>query len=165
MPSKSKAQARMMAAAALWPLERLAAKGVRNDNGCLLWLGGKDGRGYGSINIHGDIIKVHRLSYFLSTEEFPENHVLHKCDTPLCFEPTHLFPGTDLDNVRDMDAKGRRVNTPSFINQNTFKKICVNGHSLSADNVYVCPRGRRLCRACNRQRTRVYYAKQKQSSS
>jgi hypothetical protein len=45
--------------------------------------------------------------------------VLHACDANYavrdityrrCCNPTHLFLGTDADNVADMDAKGRRVN-------------------------------------------------------
>lgn len=40
--------------------------------------------------------------------DWPEDAVLcHRCDTPSCAEPTHFFPGTHQDNMRDCALKGR----------------------------------------------------------
>jgi len=39
--------------------------------------------------------------------------VLHSCDTPACWNPDHLFLGTQADNVHDCIQKGRAVFPPS----------------------------------------------------
>ena len=33
--------------------------------------------------------------------------ILHKCDDGLCFNPEHLFVGTQADNLKDASRKGR----------------------------------------------------------
>lgn len=35
--------------------------------------------------------------------------VLHRCDNTACINPSHLFVGTQRDNVDDMVSKGRAV--------------------------------------------------------
>lgn len=52
-------------------------------------------------------MKTHRLAYTLTIESLGELCVLHKCDNPGCCNPGHLFLGTQADNVRDMEEKGR----------------------------------------------------------
>lgn len=58
----------------------------------------------------GKLIQIyaHRLSYELSTGDIlKEKKCCHRCDNPKCVNPSHLFSGTQLDNIRDALKKGR----------------------------------------------------------
>ena len=81
---------------------------------CWLWIGASNNGNYGKMGItySKNIVKyidAHRVSYMLHIGEIPAGLcVLHKCDTPSCVNPDHLFLGTHADNFADMDKKGRR---------------------------------------------------------
>jgi hypothetical protein len=75
---------------------------------CWIWGGVRGTNGYGTIKKKSKAIRAHRASYELFVGPIPDGmHVLHKCDNPLCVNPEHLFVGTHIDNMRDMEKKGR----------------------------------------------------------
>jgi hypothetical protein len=77
-------------------------------NGCWLWKGPKDYDGYGSIYSRWPSRYVHRIFYEHYVGPIPEGmFVCHSCDVPNCVNPDHLWVGTNLDNLRDRDKKGR----------------------------------------------------------
>ena len=79
--------------------------------GCWLWTASLRSNGYGQINEGGRsrmMLKAHRVSWTLYRGAIPDGLcVLHKCDTPPCVNPDHLFLGTQAQNVKDMHDKGR----------------------------------------------------------
>lgn len=75
---------------------------------CLLWTGAKSGNGYGVRCVNGKMQYVHRLAMMERIGSIPKGMVVaHKCDTPACYNPDHLFVCTQKENMADMRAKGR----------------------------------------------------------
>lgn len=92
------------------PAERFWEKVDKNGpNGCWVWTAGLHKQfGYGQFWYNGINDLAHRMSWRLTYGEIPDGlNVCHKCDNPPCCNPDHLFLGTDLDNARDRNAKGR----------------------------------------------------------
>jgi hypothetical protein len=78
------------------------------NSGCWLWGRSWNVDGYGIINIRRKLIRAHRVSWELYVGPIPDGlHVLHKCDTPPCVNPAHLFLGNQIENIFDRDRKGR----------------------------------------------------------
>ena len=92
---------------------------VKGDNDCWLWgksqfirsatsRGNRDRPNYGQFWAFGRNWHAHRIAYFLfNQEDLGESMGCHTCDNPPCFNPDHLFPGTQSDNIKDSVRKGR----------------------------------------------------------
>src|SRR3990167_298323 len=97
-------------------------KGTNNE--CWMWNGSKDREGYGSVYRWENrkriyITKAHRYSWALTNGSIPDGlKVLHHCDNPSCVNPSHLFIGTQSDNMKEMYNKNRANNRGSA-NPNT----------------------------------------------
>jgi len=91
---------------------------------CWNWLGTLDRYGYGKFKVNNRTVKAHRYSYHLHYGDFDESlHVLHHCDHPCCVNPSHLFLGTNRDNVADRTAKKRHAQTSKRLTANEKRAI------------------------------------------
>lgn len=79
---------------------------------CWPWAGAKDKDGYGIVwvdpQLRGKRVSRIILSEVLERELRQEEFACHECDWPSCCNPQHLFLGSPLLNVADMQNKGRR---------------------------------------------------------
>lgn len=82
---------------------------------CWLWTGGRTSTGYGHYRHLNKNWKAHRFAWTLTNGPIAAGLVAcHRCDTPLCVNPAHLFLGTQADNLLDMTEKGRRRHNPNL---------------------------------------------------
>lgn len=131
------------------PVDVLAKAMPIPEAGCWLWTGTANERGYGRVYSGGRMWVAHRLSWTQANGPIPSGmFVCHKCDTPACVNPDHLFLGSPRDNVLDMVAKGRH--------RESKKTHCTKGHELIGDNVRFDGRGQRVCVTCARLRGREW---------
>lgn len=80
------------------------------NGGCWLWSRYTNKSGYGRTTRRGKVHAAHRLSWEASRGPIPKDKVVcHRCDTPACVNPAHLFLGSPRDNIEDAMRKGRNI--------------------------------------------------------
>jgi len=83
------------------------------DDECWMWTGSKLGK-YGGFGTSNGVIGAHRIAWIIANGQIPPGDgyhgtcVCHFCDERTCVNPSHLFLGSHIDNMMDMDTKGRR---------------------------------------------------------
>ena len=134
---------------------------MRAENGCLLWIGNIDLRGYGTFVWKGKRHRAHRFLYEAQRGPVAPglelDHLCHNQDDACfqkdclhrrCVEIGHLEPVPHVVNCR-------RGNTTRL------RTTCWRGHLLEGSNIYIYPNGRRRCRTCKRLNSKRWKAMRK----
>jgi hypothetical protein len=78
------------------------------NSGCWLWTGQWDPFDYALFCIDGRMRKAsHEALRLAGVVLLDEQVACHRCDTPPCVNPDHLYAGTMADNARDRSVRGR----------------------------------------------------------
>lgn len=97
---------------------------VQKTEGCWLWVGGRTTSGYGNFWNGSKLVPAHRWSYEAHKGPIPDHlYACHKCDTPACVNPDHLFLGTPHQNYLDAREKGRLVGCSYKLNPEKVSEI------------------------------------------
>ena len=135
---------------------------VAKADGCWLWTGGIQSRGYGAVG-HAPWT-AHKMSYLLAERSIPDGLALdHLCLNKRCVRPDHLEPVTP--QVNNQRAHDNGQSQPSPLSRiNAAKIACPQGHFYSDDNTYTNPQGHRQCRTCKRESDRRRVARLRDAS-
>lgn len=87
---------------------------VEPDGDCLIWTGAKTksrGQWRGRVRVGGKLRYTHQIALEakLGRKILPGHQSNHTCDRSLCVRGEHLYEGTQPQNVRDMNERGRAV--------------------------------------------------------
>ncbi len=89
-------------------IETAFSNRVKKTSGCWLWPGAPYGGGYGQFNYANKRYYAHVFSLKLDGRPVPKSQRgLHHCDNKLCVKPSHLYIGTQRNNMEDTWNRSR----------------------------------------------------------
>lgn len=99
-------------------LDKRIVKGAVDE--CWPCTGYHNANGYARVKLGQREFYAHRVMWAITNRTDPAHLIIcHSCDNPVCCNPAHLWLGTQADNARDRDAKGRarKVRRPRISRQ------------------------------------------------
>ena len=112
---------------------RLAEVDTSDPDGCWEWPGARARGGYGIVGGSRwkkiPPFRVNRvvLADALGRPLAPGERALHRCDNPPCFNPRHLYAGTQRRNIQDARERGRIAagerNANARLSENDVRRI------------------------------------------
>lgn len=131
--------------------ERLLRLFVNKTATCWLWTGCVASNGYGKVRSMDRYTSPHRVIAAHFHGPTPKGmQVDHLCRNRLCVNPEHLEIVTPRTNTLRSDAVSAK---------NARKVVCMRGHALSGENLYMTTDNRRQCRTCRNVSTAAYQAR------
>jgi hypothetical protein len=114
---------------------------INEENGCWLYQGYLDAKGYAIVGVEGNNYRLHRLSLYLHGNFNLKSKLqaAHKreCKFKHCWNPNHIYAADQCDNMQDLVKTGGH--------KEANKTHCPAGHQYSKENTSYC-RGRRRCK-------------------
>lgn len=137
-----------------WP-DRFWIKVDKQDD-CWLWCGAINQDGYGVYS--GRV--AHRIAFKLVRGDIPAGtEIDHLCRRRNCVNPAHLDPVTHAVNIVRGDYS--TVDRTRLGRIQREKTHCPQGHPYTGDNLKIGWRGARVCRICEREKSRRYLDKKR----
>ncbi len=126
----------------------------RSGVGCHLWPGPEHSEGYGLAIEGGVQMLAHRFAWEAENGPIPDGFTIdHKCRTRLCVRLEDLEVVTLAENLH---------RAAGFRSAQQKRRV---GRCPHPDiDVYIDPTGKRVCRICRRERTRLWRIDQKDAA-
>jgi predicted XRE-type DNA-binding protein len=138
---------------------------IRDAESCWPWKGRVNIGGYGQFWNGYRQCMAHRFAYEATIGRIGKLYACHTCDTPGCCNPSHIFKGTQKDNMQDAMRKGRLVASNTTLSIDDMRRIetiiKLNNAGLSQAEIarmYGCTR-QNISRICKEHKYRLYKVK------
>lgn len=106
---------------------------INEQTQCSEWQGYLTQKGYGRIRYDRNWTEVHRATWQYHNGPMPAGaHVLHKCDNRKCCAPSHLYLGTNEQNIQDKLERDRSGKSLNIAKATRIKELLAAGVSQAS---------------------------------